>query len=83
VSCSLLVYFRHTVKYGNGVVGLLESIGSVGLYPVDRVWMATDQNTIQVFLAMDFSGAFFSLMALVAQNTFDVLGGVAYIVWYV
>ncbi|ERS98159.1 hypothetical protein HMPREF1624_04940 [Sporothrix schenckii ATCC 58251] len=33
-----------------------------------------------VFLAMDWSGAFFSLMALVAQNTFDVLGGVIYII---
>ncbi|KAH6855117.1 hypothetical protein B0I37DRAFT_423223 [Chaetomium sp. MPI-CAGE-AT-0009] len=33
-----------------------------------------------VFLAMDWSGAFFSLMALVTQNTFDVLGGVLYIV---
>lgn len=30
------------------------------------------------FLAMDWSGAFFSLMALVAQNTFDVLGGVMF-----
>ncbi|KAG7291681.1 hypothetical protein NEMBOFW57_001700 [Staphylotrichum longicolle] len=28
---------------------------------------------------MDWSGAFFSLMALVAQNTFDVLGGILYI----
>jgi hypothetical protein len=33
-----------------------------------------------VFLAMDWSGAFFSLMALVAQNTFDILGGVLYII---
>ncbi|CAK7266925.1 hypothetical protein SEPCBS119000_002284 [Sporothrix epigloea] len=32
-----------------------------------------------VFLAMDWSGAFFSLMAIVAQNTFDVLGGILYI----
>lgn len=31
------------------------------------------------FLAIDFSGAFFSLMALVAQEHFDVLGGVSYI----
>ncbi|KAL1896386.1 hypothetical protein Sste5346_004771 [Sporothrix stenoceras] len=33
-----------------------------------------------VFLAMDWSGAFFSLMALVAQNTFDILGGVLYVI---
>ncbi|CAK7203779.1 hypothetical protein SEUCBS139899_006526 [Sporothrix eucalyptigena] len=32
------------------------------------------------FLAMDWSGAFFSLMALVAQNSFDILGGVLYII---
>lgn len=29
---------------------------------------------------MDWSGAFFSLMAVVTQNTFDVLGGVLYII---
>lgn len=33
-----------------------------------------------IFLAMDWSGAFFSLMAVVTQNTFDVLGGVLYII---
>ena len=33
-----------------------------------------------IFLGMDWSGAVFSLMALVAQNTFDVLGGIIYIV---
>lgn len=32
------------------------------------------------FLAIDWLGAFFNLMALVAQNTFDVLGGVMFIV---
>ncbi|KAH6630283.1 hypothetical protein B0J18DRAFT_96092 [Chaetomium sp. MPI-SDFR-AT-0129] len=34
-----------------------------------------------IFLSMDWLGAFFSLMALVAQNSFDVLGGVLYIIW--
>lgn len=32
---------------------------------------------------MDWNGAFFSLMAVVAQTEFDVLGGVLYIIWYV
>ncbi|KAK3388985.1 PQ loop repeat-domain-containing protein [Sordaria brevicollis] len=32
-----------------------------------------------IFLGMDWSGAFFSLMAVVTQNTFDVMGGVLYI----
>ncbi|KAI4258133.1 MAG: hypothetical protein L6R42_005275 [Xanthoria sp. 1 TBL-2021] len=33
-----------------------------------------------VFLSIDWLGAFFSLMALVAQHTFDVIGGVQYLV---
>jgi hypothetical protein len=33
------------------------------------------------FLTIDYAGAFFSLMALVAQHTFDVLGSSMYIVW--
>ncbi|KAI4128879.1 MAG: hypothetical protein LQ338_002509 [Usnochroma carphineum] len=33
-----------------------------------------------IFISIDWMGAFFSLMALVAQHTFDVLGGVQYIV---
>ncbi|KAF8543258.1 PQ loop repeat-domain-containing protein [Trichophaea hybrida] len=33
-----------------------------------------------VFLAVDWSGAFFSLMSLVAQHTFDYLAGVMYII---
>ncbi|XXH05430.1 thioredoxin-disulfide reductase [Hypoxylon texense] len=33
-----------------------------------------------VFLSMDWLGAFFSLMSLAVQNSFDVLGGVLYIV---
>lgn len=34
-----------------------------------------------VFLTVDFFGAFFSLMALVAQNEFDVLFGTMYALW--
>lgn len=33
-----------------------------------------------VFLTVDYAGAFFSLMALAAQHTFDVLGGGLYLV---
>ncbi|MCJ1238308.1 hypothetical protein MMC14_006297 [Varicellaria rhodocarpa] len=33
-----------------------------------------------IFISIDWLGAFFSLMALVVQNTFDPLGGVLYIV---
>jgi hypothetical protein len=38
-------------------------------------------NQLQLFLSMDWAGAFFSLMALIAQDTFDILGGVLYSVW--
>lgn len=34
-----------------------------------------------VFLTIDWCGAFFSLMALVAQNEFDVLFGTMYALW--
>lgn len=33
-----------------------------------------------VFLAVDWFGAFFSLMSLIAQNEFDVLAGIMYII---
>ncbi|KAF1999041.1 PQ-loop-domain-containing protein [Amniculicola lignicola CBS 123094] len=33
-----------------------------------------------IFLSVDWAGAFFSLMALAVQNTFDVLGGSLYLV---
>jgi hypothetical protein len=35
-----------------------------------------------IFLTIDSLGAFFSLFSLVTQRTFDILGGVMYIVWY-
>ena len=35
-----------------------------------------------LFLTIDSLGALFSLFSLVAQHTFDVLGGVMYIIWY-
>jgi len=35
------------------------------------------------FLTVDWLGAFFSLMGVVAQETFDPLGGCLFIVWYV
>lgn len=34
-----------------------------------------------VFLTIDFFGAFFSLLALVAQNEFDALFGTMYALW--
>lgn len=34
-----------------------------------------------VFLAIDWSGAFFSLLAIAVQNTFDTLFGTMYALW--
>lgn len=34
-----------------------------------------------IFLTIDWLGAFFSLLALVAQNEFDVLFGTLYALW--
>jgi hypothetical protein len=36
-----------------------------------------------IFLTIDWCGAFFSLLALVAQNEFDVVFGTMYALWYV
>lgn len=36
-----------------------------------------------VFLAIDWSGAFFSLLALATQLEFDALFGTMYALWYV
>lgn len=38
-------------------------------------------SSSQIFLIMDWNGAFFSLMAVVAQTEFDILGGVLYAIW--
>ena len=40
-------------------------------------------STDFVFILIDWLGAFFSLLSVITQTTFDVLGGVLYIVWYV
>lgn len=34
-----------------------------------------------VFLTIDWCGAFFSLISLVAQNEFDILFGIMYALW--
>ncbi|KAK4151900.1 hypothetical protein C8A00DRAFT_16741, partial [Chaetomidium leptoderma] len=65
------------------VVGILAAVLlAAGLLPpYGELWKRRGRviGLNWVFLAMDWSGAFFSLMALVAQNTFDILGGVLYI----
>ncbi|KAK3394109.1 hypothetical protein B0H63DRAFT_36023 [Podospora didyma] len=66
------------------VVGVIAAILlAVGLLPPYReIWKRKGRviGINWVFLSMDWSGAFFSLLALVVQNTFDVLGGALYII---
>ncbi|KAL7620194.1 hypothetical protein AAE478_009187 [Parahypoxylon ruwenzoriense] len=74
---------------GNGtgilVVGIFANILlAAGLLPpYGEIWKRRGRvvGINFVFLSMDWLGAFFSLMSLAAQNSFDVLGGVLYIVW--
>ncbi|KAI2628084.1 PQ loop repeat-domain-containing protein [Hypomontagnella submonticulosa] len=66
------------------VVGIIANILlAVGLLPpYGEIWKRRGRviGINFVFLSMDWLGAFFSLMSLAAQNSFDALGGVLYIV---
>ncbi|AEO54840.1 hypothetical protein MYCTH_2297920 [Thermothelomyces thermophilus ATCC 42464] len=85
---ALILTLRPLYDRGNGtpvmVVGIIAAILlAAGLLPpYGEIWKRRGRviGINWVFLGMDCSGAFFSLMALVAQNSFDVLGGVLYIV---
>ncbi|POS78128.1 PQ loop repeat protein [Diaporthe helianthi] len=88
VEAALILTLRPIYLGGNDtpvlVVGILASVLlAAGLLPpYGEIWKRRGRviGINWVFLTMDCSGAFFSLMALVAQNTFDVLGGVLYII---
>lgn len=45
-----------------------------------RMWIGWWGEIDFVFLSIDWFGALFSIMSLVAQHTFDYLGGVLYLV---
>ncbi|KAB5562897.1 hypothetical protein GE09DRAFT_763407 [Coniochaeta sp. 2T2.1] len=66
------------------VIGIVAAVLlAVGLLPpYQEIWKRHGRviGFNWIFLGMDWGGAFFSLMALVAQNTFDVTGGVVYII---
>ncbi|KAK4042189.1 hypothetical protein C8A01DRAFT_14199, partial [Parachaetomium inaequale] len=88
VEAALILTLKPIYDSGNEVpimvVGIIAAILlAAGLLPpYGELWKRRGRvvGINWVFLAMDWSGAFFSLMALVAQSTFDVLGGVLYIV---
>ncbi|KAI1074881.1 PQ loop repeat-domain-containing protein [Whalleya microplaca] len=66
------------------VVGIVASILlAIGLLPpYGELWKRRGRviGINWIFLSMDWFGAFFSVMSLAAQSSFDILGGVLYIV---
>ncbi|KAK3906600.1 hypothetical protein C8A05DRAFT_11673, partial [Staphylotrichum tortipilum] len=88
VEAALILTLTPIYNRGNEVpvtvVGIIAAIFlAAGLLPpYGEIWKRRGRviGINWIFLAMDWSGAFFSLLALVVQNTFDVLGGVLYII---
>ncbi|TGJ88347.1 hypothetical protein E0Z10_g462 [Xylaria hypoxylon] len=88
VETALILTIRPVYKAGNDtpiiVIGVVAAILlAAGLLPpYGEAWKRRGRiiGINFVFLTMDSLGAFFSLLSLVAQHTFDILGGVMYIV---
>ncbi|KAM7187916.1 hypothetical protein V8F33_010948 [Rhypophila sp. PSN 637] len=87
VEVALILTLRPLYERGNDTgimaVGIVAAVLlAVGLLPpYGEIWKRRGRviGINWIFLSMDWFGAFFSLMALVAQHTFDILGGVLYI----
>ncbi|ROW10131.1 hypothetical protein VMCG_02116 [Cytospora schulzeri] len=88
VEAALILTIRPIYAAGNEtpvlVVGIVASVLLAGglLPPYGEIWKRKGRviGINWIFLTMDWNGAFFSLMAVVAQTEFDVLGGVLYII---
>ncbi|KAK3363582.1 hypothetical protein B0T25DRAFT_48562 [Lasiosphaeria hispida] len=88
VEAALILTLKPIYEGGNEtpmlVVGIVAAILlAAGLLPpYGEIWKRRGRviGINWVFLTMDWLGAVFSLMALVAQLTFDILGGVLYII---
>lgn len=88
VEAALILTLRPLYDRGIGypmiIVGVIASILlAAGLLPPYHEMWKRHGRVVGIsffFLSMDWLGAFFSLMALVAQREFDVLGAVLYIV---
>ncbi|KAK0729741.1 hypothetical protein B0H67DRAFT_559497 [Lasiosphaeris hirsuta] len=87
IEAALILTLKPVYDRGNEtpmlIVGIVAAILlAVGLLPpYGEIWKRRGRviGINWIFLTMDWLGAVFSLMALVAQLTFDVLGGVLYI----
>ncbi|KAK3947531.1 PQ loop repeat-domain-containing protein [Pseudoneurospora amorphoporcata] len=88
VEAALILTLRPLYEDGNEtpifVIGIIAAILlAAGLLPPYSEMYKRHGRVVGInwiFLAMDWSGAFFSLMAVVTQNMFDVLGAVLYII---
>ncbi|KAI0547037.1 PQ loop repeat-domain-containing protein [Xylaria curta] len=88
VEAALIITLRPVYGAGNEipiiVIGVVAAVFlATGLLPpYGEAWKRRGRviGINFVFLTMDFLGALFSLLSLVAQRTFDILGGVMYIV---
>lgn len=77
--------------YEKGVEGPVLAVGIVafvllisGYLPIPLELMKRRGRVVGIdfiFLTIDWAGAFFSLMSLIAQNTFDTLFGTMYALW--
>ncbi|KAF2673014.1 hypothetical protein BT63DRAFT_451044 [Microthyrium microscopicum] len=76
-------YYRRGVIWPVTFLGIVSDIGIlVGLIPPYIELSKRGGQSVGIsfrFLAVDMSGALFSLLALAAQHTFDFLGGIQYI----
>ncbi|KAK8133316.1 hypothetical protein PG999_001489 [Apiospora kogelbergensis] len=90
IETALILTLRVLYERGNEtpviVVGVVASVLLAGglVPPYGEIWKRRGRvvGINWVFLSMDCSGALFSLLALVVQNTFDILGGILYIVCF-
>ncbi|KAI0505652.1 PQ-loop-domain-containing protein [Xylaria bambusicola] len=88
VEAALVLTIRPIYKAGNEtpviIIGVIAAILlAAGLLPpYGEAWKRRGRiiGINFLFLSIDSSGAIFSLFSLVAQHTFDVLGGVMYII---
>ncbi|KAK0656456.1 hypothetical protein B0T16DRAFT_288530, partial [Cercophora newfieldiana] len=87
LEAALILTLRPIYRRGNeapalaiGIIAVILLVAGL-LPPYGEMWKRRGRviGINWVFLSIDFMGALFSLMALVAQHTFDILGGVLYI----